>query len=352
MESSTLNPANSPMNTRLIILFSRMFTCYRLRLIVWCFSLSCLHGLNACTTVPRERVFDDFVIVKSEAVDDFSSLSANYLNNPGKAWQIAEFNNVISAKPGQELVIPLSPFNRGGLQTDGYQTVPILTYYGFSRDKTGELIVSERAFNEQMKFLKENGYFVITLDQLLDFLDFKNQIPKKSVVITFDDGWRSVYDIAFPVLRHYDYPATLFVHTDFIGGTKALSWEQVDELAKNGFDVQSKTMTHRDLTRLNKGESFKEYFKAVQREISQSKKIIEKHLSRKCMYMAYPYGVTNNLVTALVKKEGYRGAFTVKRGSNPFYVNNYRINRSIIYGRYNIMEFKNNLSVFSRNELK
>ncbi|MBW1900483.1 MAG: polysaccharide deacetylase family protein [Deltaproteobacteria bacterium] len=340
------------MNTRLIVLFPRIFPSYRIKLIIRCFFLSCLLGLNACATVPRERVFDDFVIVKAEAVDDFSSLAANYLNNPEKAWQIAEFNNIASVKPGQELVIPLSPFNRGGLKADGCQTVPILTYYGFSRNKTGELIVSEGAFNEQMKYLKENGYDVITLDQLLDFLDFKSQIPKKSVVITFDDGWRSLYDIAFPVLKRNGFPATLFIYTDFIGGTKALSWEQVDELAKNGFDVQSKTMTHRDLTKLNKGESFKEYFKTVQRELSQSKKIIEKQLGRKCKYMAYPYGVTNNLATALVKKEGYRAAFTIKRGSNPFYVDNYRINRSVIHGSDNMEQFKDNLSVFSRSELR
>jgi len=90
----------------------------------------------------------------------------------------------------------------------------------------------------------------------------------------------------------------------------------------------------------------------VQRELSQSKKIIEKHLGRKCKYMAYPYGVTNNLATALVKKEGYRAAFTIKRGSNPFYVSNYRINRSVIHGSYNMEQFKDNLSVFSRSELR
>ena len=98
---------------RLIVLFPRIFFSYRVKLIIRCFFLSCLLGLNACATVPRERVFDDFVIVKAEDADDFFSLeTVNYLNNREKAWQIAEFNNLTSVRPGQELVIPLSPFNR------------------------------------------------------------------------------------------------------------------------------------------------------------------------------------------------------------------------------------------------
>ncbi len=322
---------------------------------VRCFFLSCLFGLAACATTvptPRERVFNDFVIVRAEAEDDFPHLAAKYLNGSEKGWQIAEFNNTTSVMPGQELVIPLRPFKRGGMNARGCQTVPILIYHGFSREKTGELIVLEAAFKEQMRYLKENGYSVISLDQLFDFLEFKGQIPEKSVVITFDDGWSSLYDIAFPVLRAYGFSATIFVYTDFIGNKKALSWKQLLELVKNGFDVQSKTRTHRDMTKLNEGESFKEYFKAVKMEISQSKRIIEEKLKRKCKYMAYPYGKTNSLVTALLKQEGYCAAFTVKRGSNPFYVNKYLINRSVIHGGLDMEQFKDNLSIFSKSELK
>jgi peptidoglycan/xylan/chitin deacetylase (PgdA/CDA1 family) len=153
-------------------------------------------------------------------------------------------------------------------------------------------------------------------------------------------------------LRDYGFPATLFVYTDFIGGKKALSWEQIQVLAANGIDIQSKTLTHRNVARLEKEESFRAYFQALEREISSSKKIIEQKLKKQCKYLAYPYGETNTLVVELLKKYGYRAAFTVKRGSNPFFVNNYMIKRSIISGEFDMDQFKKNLAVFNEINLK
>jgi len=229
------------------------------KLTIGYFSLFYLFSLTACAIIFQERVYDDFIIVRVRSGDNLSILAAKYLNDPTKDWLIADFNDIKTITPGQELIIPLSPFECGGLKPDGYQAVPILTYYRFSKNKTGELTVAQAAFEEQMRFLKENGYRVITLDQLLDFLDFKCQLPEKSVVITFDDGWRSLYDFAFPILKDYGFPATLFIYTDFMGGRKALSWEQISILSKNGFDIQCKTKTHRNMAKLKKGESFKEY---------------------------------------------------------------------------------------------
>ncbi len=322
------------------------------KLIIGCFSLCCLLSLAACAFIPQERIYNDFIIVRAKAGDNLSSLASVYLNDPAKDWLIADFNDIETLTPGQELVIPLCPFGRGGLRPDGCQAVPILTYYRFSKDKTDELTVSQAAFEEQMKFLKENGYRVITLDQLLDFLDFKSQIPEKSVVITFDDGWRSLFDFAYPILKDYGIPATLFVYTDFIGGKKALSWKQIRILAENGFDIQCKTKTHRNMAKLQKGESFEEYFRALDGEVSQSKKLIKKKLGKECKCMAYPYGATNNLVVALLRKHGYRAAFTLNRGSNPFFTNNFEINRSVIYGEFDIEQFKKNLLVFNKIELR
>ena len=171
-------------------------------------------------------------------------------------------------------------------------------------------------------------------------------------MISFDDGRRSLYDIAFPVLKSHGFPAALFIYTDFIGDKNALSWAQLQEMAEKGFDIQSKTETHRDMTRLNEGESFEEYFKAVRMEIVRSKQIIEKKMNHPCRYFAYPYGKSNHLVTALLKKEGYRAAFTSAGGSNPFHVNNYLIGRSIVHGGWDLDKFKAILSVFHKSELK
>jgi len=315
--------------------------------------------LAACATITRWyhktteiRINDDFIIVKTTAKDTLSSLAAEYLNDPSKGWLIAEFNHIKSLTSGQELCIPLFPFNKGGLKSGGFQTVPVLAYYSFSKNKPSKISITQDDFKAQMKYLKENGYHVITLDQLLGFFDYQEQVPEKSVAITFDDGWISVYEIAFPILKKYGFPATIFIYTDFIGGGKAMSWKQIKELSEAGFDIQCQTKTHRNLTVLRKKESFREYFKSLEMEISYPKKVIKKKLNKECEYLAYPYGKTNNLVIAMLKKHGYRAAFTVDKKSNPFFTDKYKINRSAIYGEYDIEKFKKKLSVFQHMELK
>jgi len=304
-------------------------------------------------TPPMERTSLNFIAVIAREGDTLSFFASKYLNDPSMDWFIAEFNDIETLTPGQTLIIPLKPYQKGGLTSKGYQTVPVLSYHHFSLDRTDKLTVTKSTFEEQMKFLKDRGYRVITLDQLFDFLEFKGQIPKKSVVINIDDGWRSTYDITFPILKKYGYPATLFVYTDLIvGSEKTLSWDLIQEMANNGMDIQCHTKTHRRLTTIDQKESFKEYFEAIEKELSACEAMIKKKLNKEVKYLAYPYGDTNPLVIELLKKHGYRGAFTIKRGGNPFFIHNYRLNRSMIYGDFDLNQFEKNLTVFTEESLK
>ena len=301
----------------------------------------------------KEKVFPGFTAVIARESDTLSSLAGQYLNDPNMEWLIADFNGISSVTPGMEIIIPLKPYERGGLTYKGYQTVPVLSYHNFSLGKTDKMTVSKASFEDQMQLLKDMGYRVISLDQLFDFLDFKKQIPAKSVVITIDDGWKSVYDIAFPVLKKYGYPATIFVYTNLINSSrKAMRWEQVIELADNGIDIQCHTITHRDLAGVQEKESFKEYFDAVEKEIVQSSNIIKMNTNKDCRYLAYPFGNSSNMVIAILKKNGFRGAFTVNRGSSPFFINNYMVNRSMIYGEYDLKKFEKALTVFDDRGIK
>lgn len=285
--------------------------------------------------------------------DTLSSLAGRYLNDTGMEWLIADFNGISGVTPGMEIVIPLKSYERGGLTCGGYQTVPVLSYHNFSLDKTDKMTVSKTSFEDQMRLLKEKGYRVISMEQLFDFFDFKKQIPAKSVVITIDDGWKSASEIAFPVLKQHGYPATLFVYTDLINsGRKAMTWEHVKEIADNGFDIQCHTISHRDLSDIHEKESFKEYFDTVEKEIIQSKEIIKSNTGRDCRYLAYPFGNSNNMVIAILKRNGFRGAFTVRRGSNPFFINNYIVNRSMIYGDYDLEKFEKALTTFDDGAIK
>jgi peptidoglycan/xylan/chitin deacetylase (PgdA/CDA1 family) len=302
---------------------------------------------------PTTRIFPDFVALIAQPGDTFSSLASRYLNDPSMNWFIAEFNGITTLNPGQEVIIPLHVFEKGGLSFKGYQAVPVISYHKFSEDKADALTVKKRVFEEQMRFLKENGYRVITMDEFFDFLDFKRPMPKKSVVITIDDDWYSTYEIAFPILKKYGYPATLFVYTDLIypGGKTLLNWDLLTQMSKSGIDIQCHTKSHRNLDKRNGQESFREYFEAVKKELTESAEIIRKRLNKDVKYLAYPFGDTNHLVIALLKKLGYRGAFTVERGCNAFFIHPYRISRSMIYGTFDLRDFENNLACLSDKEL-
>jgi peptidoglycan/xylan/chitin deacetylase (PgdA/CDA1 family) len=302
--------------------------------------------------VPSAR-FPSFVAVTVQDGDTLSSLASGYLNDSSKDWLISDFNDVSSISPGQKLIIPLKYYDRGGLTLKGYQTVPILSYHKFSESKADKMTVTASAFEEQMKLLLDKGYRVITLDQLFDFLDYKIQIPRKSVVITIDDGWRSTYSIAFPILKKYRYPATLFIYSDLITGSKkTLDWDLINEMAGNGIDIQCHTKSHRSLTSPAEKESFRQYYDAIEQELLDAAKTIKVKTNKEVKYLAYPFGDTNHLVIALLKRQGYRGGLTVKRDGNSFFVNDYRVNRSMIYGDFDLSQFEKSLVVLAEEALK
>ena len=295
----------------------------------------------------------DFVAVAVGPGDTLESLAAAWLGDPGRAWEIAEYNGVAAAAAGQELAIPLKPFRPGGLSPERYQTVPVLVYHQFAEKSTNKMTVSREAFEAQMRLLREKGYRVIPLAQLLAFAELRAQIPEKSVVITIDDGWRSTYDIAFPILRRFGYPATLFVYTKLVtGGAKTLSWEQLREMADQGLDVQCHTVSHRNLALPQEGESPEQYLAAVQREIDDATRLIEQKTGRRPTVLAYPYGDTNGLAIELLRRRGYRAAFTVVREANPFFAPPFRFSRSMVYGDHDLARFEKNLQFSDRRALR
>jgi peptidoglycan/xylan/chitin deacetylase (PgdA/CDA1 family) len=303
--------------------------------------------------VETSRSPGDYVAVVVQPGDTYASLAATHLGDPSRTWVIEEFNRTGALRPGEQLVIPLRPFKPGGLERGRYQTVPVLSYHKISESRADTMSVTRESFESQMQFLKEHGYHVVTLDELFDFLDFKTDLPEKSVVITFDDGWRSLYELAFPVLKRHGYPATLFISTSMITGSdKTLSWDQIREMAAAGIDMQCHTVDHRNLSALEEGESYREYFEDLERELTRSTRSIEKNVGKKVRYLAYPYGDTSHLVIALLKKLGYRGGLTVDRGANPFFAPNFRVRRSMIFGDFDLARFEKNLTTHGSRALR
>ena len=186
----------------------------------------------------------------------------------------------------------------------------ILAYHSISRNRKDALSVSAIEFEKQLKWLKNKNYKVVTIEEAIRM---KNQ---KSAVITFDDGYRDNYEIAFPILKKYGFNATIFIATDFIGTEKIyhwdkdkiglhgdeedfkiLNWDQIIEMKKHGINFGSHTQSHRVLTDISLDESKK--------EILKSKQILEKKIHSDINLFCYPEGKMNDHIIKQVENAGY-----------------------------------------------
>jgi peptidoglycan/xylan/chitin deacetylase (PgdA/CDA1 family) len=203
-----------------------------------------------------------------------------------------------------------------------------------------------------MRYLKTNGYRAITPKQFLSFLEYRDAIPKKAVMITIDDGYRSAYDIAYPILKKYDFPATFFVYANYVGvSDKAITWDQLKELKANGFAIGSHTIMHTDLSKRGDNETPDTYRQRLRREIFDSKKIIDEKLNQETIFFAYPFGRVNLDAIMMTRKAGYKLAVTVKRGGNPFYSNPFLLRRDQILNK-DIHSFRKRLKTFEYLSLR
>jgi peptidoglycan/xylan/chitin deacetylase (PgdA/CDA1 family) len=297
-------------------------------------------------TSGRVKISEDYAVVLASPSDTYELLAKKYYGNQGLAYVIAEFNKNQSIEPDREIVIPLKPVNPGGLYPDGYQTVTILCYHQFSKKKTNSKIsISEEVFDQQMEYLKKNGYNVISLDTFYDFIGYKRRPPKNSVVITIDDGWKTMKTIAAPILKKYGFRATLFIYTDLIKSKPSnatLCWDDIKEMIDDGVvEVQSHTVSHADLTKLMD--------ESLESELEESQRIIKEKLGINVTSLAYPYGAFNNQVIDKLKKYGYKDAFTVIKGSNAFFHNNFALNRSMVFNSEDIEDFTKLLETYKRD---
>jgi peptidoglycan/xylan/chitin deacetylase (PgdA/CDA1 family) len=295
---------------------------------------------------------DAFIVTVARDGDTAAELAARHLGDAGKAWMIEDFAGSRTFTPGQRVVIPRQAWNLSGVTGDGYQLVPILVYHNLGAQPKGRLVLGAQAFEQQMRYLKAEGYRVIALRDFLEFARLERQLPRRAVVLTFDDGYRSFREFAYPVLRELGFPATLFVYTDYVGaGRNALSWKDLQELAAQGFDIQPHSKTHVDLRRA-RGESSEQYTRRMQAELGQPQALVRKHLGTSGMMVAYPYGWWDEDLLREVKSHGYVAAFTVLRQGSPAFVDPLRIHRSQIYAEMSLEEFARNLDIFQQERLR
>jgi peptidoglycan/xylan/chitin deacetylase (PgdA/CDA1 family) len=291
---------------------------------------------------------ESFAIVVAAPGDDLGTLAQRFLNDRSRRWWISEFNNIDEVRPGQTVVIPLKATNPTGVYANGFQTIPILCYHRFGY-RSSQLAVSPAAFEAQMDYLARNGYHVIPLARLAGFLERGEPIPRKSVVLTIDDGYRSTYEVAFPVLRKYGFHATVFLYSDFVGVPDALTWPQMKELEASGLvDIQPHSKTHANLTMRLAGETDARYRDRLRAEVDTPIRLIQDRLAVPSLAYAYPYGDVNETVVDLLKRQGVRAGVTVTPGGNGFFAYPFMLRRSMIFGGDSIDVFKSKLATFAQ----
>lgn len=188
-----------------------------------------------------------------------------------------------------------------------------------------KLNVEPAIFERQMKFLRDNNYNVITLEEFVKRIKQKKPIPRKTIAITFDDGLKNNYLNAYRVLKKYELPATVFVITGSVSKENFMTWEDMRKMDKTIITIGSHTQSHAYLPSLDSA--------SVRRELKNSKEVIEKNLGVETVLLSYPLGAFTEEVKKIARETGYIGAVATnpKKGypkNDPYALKRIRISES------------------------
>jgi peptidoglycan/xylan/chitin deacetylase (PgdA/CDA1 family) len=193
--------------------------------------------------------------------------------------------------------------------------VPILVYHHVVPGRTTgsaltrALFVTPEAFDQQLKYLQDNGYQSVSFTDLADCLEYGALLPERAVILTFDDGWENQFQYGFPLLQKYGFSGTFYVVTGYIDHPNFMTAGQLRTMAAAGMAIGSHTRSHPPLPSLGDGQRLRD-------EIAGSKKWLEQQLGITVDTFAYPYGSYTAAVVAATKAAGYRTARTVDSGTH------------------------------------
>ncbi|MGH7846179.1 MAG: polysaccharide deacetylase family protein [Candidatus Binatia bacterium] len=198
--------------------------------------------------------------------------------------------------------------------------LPILCYHHVGVPATGNghrhLWLSRERFATQMAYLAEQGYSCLNLRDALASLNGGHEIPLRSAVVTFDDGYEDFRREAYPVLRSYGFRATVFLVAGAVGGVSRwagnpefplMGWKDIRELSPEGIEFGSHSLTHPRLTRVP--------LDAAERELRESRQILEDELGTAVHSFSYPYGAWDLNVEKLVREADYQFACSMLQGN-------------------------------------
>jgi len=183
---------------------------------------------------------------------------------------------------------------------------PILGYHRVGTFKGDHVpTVSPETFERQLRFLGRYRYRVLSVRDMAEYLDRGESVPGRSVAITFDDGYEETFTVAWPILKRFGFPAAVFVTPTEVGLPGFATWDQIIAMGRDGMVVGCHTMSHAYLPLTDADQ--------LAREIMEAKRVIEERLGAPIEYLSYPVGGFSPEIQELVRRAGYRAAFTTNR---------------------------------------
>jgi peptidoglycan/xylan/chitin deacetylase (PgdA/CDA1 family) len=211
------------------------------------------------------------------------------------------------------LLILVALFVSRPAAADSYAT--ILLYHRVGEDAYPATSITASAFGDQMTWLADHDYRVIPLSKVVAAVAAGQAPPPHSVVITFDDTYRSIYDVAAPILAAHHYPYTLFVYTEAMEARYPdfMTWEELRELAEQpGVEIGNHGHHHAHLIQPH-GQILPP--EQLRGDVTTAQALIEERLGVRPAYYAFPYGEYTDEAQAVVRDAGYRVQLTQDRGS-------------------------------------
>ncbi len=235
------------------------------------------------------------------------------------------------------------PQQNSEIPDDGVR-VSILGYHDFSEtERETAMRIRTSKFRKQMEVIRKMEIPVIPM---ADFIAWKNEgkaIPEKAIVITLDDGWKSVYTDAYPVLKEFGFPFTLYLYKDYVdGGGKALTTAMIREMMANGATIGSHSTTHPFPQTVKKYRKAgpEAYDKFLDKEMAESKRFLEEKFKITANTFAYPGGYFTEEMLTKANEVGYTHLFTVQPGKVKRSLPNNILPRYVILGNHDrIFEF-------------
>ncbi len=181
--------------------------------------------------------------------------------------------------------------------------IPIFLYHHIVDNKSeieyDYMQTSKDTFEKQITGLENSGYHFISYDDLIQYKEGKKTLYKKSAVLTFDDGYEDVYKNAYPILKEYNIPFTMFIITDYMGTNTYMTWDEAKDVQNSGLGIiASHSQNHEDFSKLSVEQAVE--------NVNNSYKTIEENLgNQKIKIFAYPYGLYGEGQSEALEKEGY-----------------------------------------------